>query len=124
MHSSVSALQSAIQLAVQEAGKKKMTEGEYGEKVRSKDSLRVFLCLLFLCDLLYSLGRNRRKHYGLLVPPTDPVNLILMLYGSGRGEYMDLVFEGVLSHPTACPILVPQLLIIAQFIAACEHRAF
>lgn len=33
-----------------------MTEGEYGEKVRSKDSdfLRVFLCLLFLCDLLYS----------------------------------------------------------------------
>lgn len=57
MHSSVSVLQSAVQLAVQEAGeKKKMTEGEYGEKVRSKDSdsLRVFLCLLFLCDLLYS----------------------------------------------------------------------
>lgn len=56
MHSSVSVLQSAIQLAVQEAGgEKKMTEGEYGEKVRSKDSLRVFLCLLFLCDLLYCL---------------------------------------------------------------------
>lgn len=53
MHSSVSVLQSAIQLAVQEV-EKKMTEGEYGEKVRSKDSLRVFLCLLFLCDL-YSL---------------------------------------------------------------------
>lgn len=54
MHSSVSVLQSAIQLAVQEV-EKKITEGEYGEKVRSKDSLRVFLCLLFLCDLLYSL---------------------------------------------------------------------
>lgn len=54
MHSSVSVLQSAIQLAVQEV-EKKMTEGEYGEKVRSKDSLRVFLCLLFLCDL-YSLS--------------------------------------------------------------------
>lgn len=38
----------------------------------------------------------------MLVRPTDNVNLILMLYGSGRGEYMDLVFGGVLSHPSAC----------------------
>lgn len=58
-----------------------MTEGEYREKVRSKDSLRVFWCLLFLCDLVYSLGRNRRNHYSLLVPLTDNINLILMLCG-------------------------------------------
>lgn len=84
---------------------------EYGEKVRSKDSPRVFSCLLFpLWHILLAPGRKRRKHYGLLVPPTDNVHLIPLLYGSGRGEFMDLVLEGVLSHPSAChgPCIFPR----------------
>lgn len=60
------------------------------------------VCFSFVTYYTLSSGRNRRKHYGLLVPPTDDVNLILLHYGSDRGKYMDLVFEGVLSHPSTC----------------------
>lgn len=79
-----------------------MTEREYGKKVRSEDSPRVFLCLLFLRGLLYSLLVETEENiiYGLLVPLTDNVHLIALL--CARGEFMGLVFEGVLSHPSIC----------------------
>lgn len=76
-----------------------------------------------LCLIILSPGRNRRKRYGLLVPPTDNVHLIPLLYGSGRGEFMDLVFEGVLSLPWS--LYIPQLLGIARSASQpCKHGAF
>lgn len=67
---------------------------------------------------LLSSGRNRRKHYGLLVSLTDNVRLIALL--CGRGEFMDLVFEGVLSHPSTChgPCIFPALSYCQECIAA------
>lgn len=66
--------------------------------------------------IMLSPGRNRRKHYGLLVPPTDNVYLIFLLCGSGRGEFMDLVPEGVLSHPSAChgPCIFPSSFLLQE----------
>lgn len=77
--------------------------------------------------IMLSPGRSRRKHYGLLVPPTDNVHLIFLLCDSGGGEFMDLVFEGVLSHPGAChgPLYIPQLFfIVRRALQSCEHRMF